>query len=110
VADDEQPSPDKVRRILMAKALGYLNSIRQLSREERLKQPSATLGNDYNTMRRQAVTMYPQFMSLMPPDLTIVKGRDSDFTEELLGEVLTFSEQLFQILETIGADTPPTRP
>jgi hypothetical protein len=94
---------DVARKLLMAKALGFTNAIGKLSREERSKNPSGTYGDDYNALRQSVLIAYPELDSLLPPAVTIGESQyGSKFTDEKYGEILTFCEQIFHLLDTIG--------
>jgi len=94
--------------ILMAKALGFTESLRQLSREERQKYPSAIFGRDYNKLREQVALTFPEIGELLPPAANIVGN--PPFTDEKFYELYVFAEQIYQMLDTYAIksseDTP----
>lgn len=95
-------SPSQNRRFLMAKALGFTTAISKLSREERSKNPSGTLGQDYNKLRQVVLESFPFLASYVPPEVEISQGmHGGTFTHEMYGEVYTFCEQLYQLLAVL---------
>ncbi|HKP74855.1 MAG TPA: hypothetical protein VJT67_04895 [Longimicrobiaceae bacterium] len=92
-----------MRKLQMAKALGFTNAIGKLSREERMKNPSGTYGLDYNSLRESVLDTFPELSDLLPPSVTLATSQYGEkFTEEKYGEILTFCEQLFHLLDTVG--------
>lgn len=98
----------RIRRLLMAKALGFTESLRQLSREERQRSPSATIGEDYNKLRTQALQAFPHLADVIPPAATVVRGQSASYTSDMFYELFIFAEQIYQVLdvevEEIGAE------
>lgn len=88
------------RLIFMAKALGFTESLRQLSPSERQRRPSASLGNDYNNLRSQIAFAFPGLGQVLPPVASIEES--SEITREELYELYVFAEQIYQILDVMG--------
>ena len=89
------------KNIMMAKALGFTNSISKLSREERAKNPSGSFGSDYNSLRDNISISYPQLAALLPPSVDIERGSSGSFTRQNYGEIFTFAEQIYQMLDSV---------
>lgn len=90
--------PQKVRRLLMAKALGFTESMRQLSPDERQRTVSAVIGEDYNRLRLQTIETFPHLAEILPPAATVVKG-NSSYTSESFYMLYIFTEQIYQMLD-----------
>jgi hypothetical protein len=79
-----------------AKALAFNNSIRAMGNSEKSGLPTATFGDDYNTLRANVVEEYPNLSRLMPPPVQT----EHDFNQTLARycEIDAFCEQIYQLL------------
>lgn len=97
--------PERNRKLLMAKALGFTNAISKLSREERGNNPSGNFGEDYNSLRASAAEHFPAVLPFLPPAVEVMPSTyGSMFTVEKYGEILAFCEQIFQLLSELGQE------
>ena len=87
---------------MMAKALGFTNAITKLSREERIQNPSKSFGQDYNRLRGSAAKTFPELMEFLPPEVSFFNDSYVEGTANLYGEILTWSEQIYQLLSSIS--------
>lgn len=93
--------PTAPRKFLMAKALGFTNSITRLSSEERNQNPSKVYGEDYNRLRTSAGDKFPAIKEFLPPPAAVFDDGQFDGTAQMFGEILTWSEQIYQLLSSI---------
>ena len=92
-------------KFIAAKALGFINAISNLSREERQHRPSGKFGRDYNQLLQVVKEECPQLDTLLPPEVTLTKYSDGDeYCEQLHGEVYAFCEQIYQMVNSITED------
>jgi len=87
---------------LSAKALGFTNSIINLSHEERNKSPSKGYGDDYNNLRSLVRKEYPELDLVIPPQVTTHhKDHGGGYCSERYSEIYTYSEQIYQMLDAL---------
>lgn len=91
---------------LMSKSLGYVRSLKSISREERGQQAFQSLGEDYNKLVRQTADSFPELVAFLPPEVSFQTGnRDGTrYSFETRTDIYVFSEAIFQLLSSIEAD------
>ena len=87
---------------MMAKALGFTNSITKLSREERIQNPSISYGRDYNSLRDSVDRTFPELKEFLPPKAELFQHDGFEGTTQLYGEILSWCEQIYQLLSSIS--------
>lgn len=93
----------KSATLLIAKARGFTISIREMTPEQRLKQPTAEFANDYNSLRAQVAATFSELEPYLPPAVELYRGGSGDrmYPHQSYAEIDTFAEQLQQLLEAI---------
>lgn len=61
---------------IAAKALGFTNSIANLSREERSSAPTGIYGRDYNSLLEQTKNHCAELTDLLPPPVTFYNNNE----------------------------------
>jgi len=82
---------------ISAKALGFTNSIANLSSKERGIHPSSWYGDDYNRLRHIVMHEFPELQELIPPRTS----SRNDICSETYSEIYTYTEQIYQMLEAL---------
>lgn len=101
MSDDQQKAR---RQFMMAKALGFTNAITKLSQEERIENPSTSFGQDYNRLRASVESSFPELKEFLPPNADLFRHEYGDGTTQRYGEILSWCEQLYQLLSSIPND------
>jgi hypothetical protein len=87
-----------VRKLLMAKTIGFTNAISKLSREERAANPTRPFGEDYNRLITAVSTQFPNLNPYLPPRASFFNNELGPGTCGSYGEILTWCEQVYQLL------------
>ena len=84
------------KNLYKAKALAFTNSLRAVERDDQSASPSGIFGTDYNDLRKNVITEFPDLAKFMPPAVNF----DPDFgnVSQSYSELDTFCEQIFQLL------------
>jgi hypothetical protein len=93
--------PDR-RELVKAKAQGFIQSIRQLGEKERRSIPHGEFGRDYNILREAAAQLLGGDSDLLPPNVKVEQSLTPghEYTVQSYAEILTYCEQIFQLLST----------
>ncbi|GEM_PF-3461897 len=85
--------------LFLAKALAFNNSIRAMRSSEKNELPTATYGDDYNSLRANVLADFPDLQRFMPP--AVQTERQFDQTTQGYHEIDGFCEQIYQLLTVI---------
>lgn len=96
----------RMRLALMSKALGYVRSLKSISREERAQAAFESLGQDYNTLVRLTAEYFPELAELLPPEVHFQGGKSEGYrySHETRTDIYVFSEAVFQLLSSVDDD------
>jgi hypothetical protein len=85
--------------LFLAKALAFNNSIRAMGSSEKSALPTATYGDDYNSLRANVLADFPDLIRFMPP--AVQTEYEFDQTLQRYCEIDAFCEQIYQLLTVI---------
>lgn len=88
-------------KITSAKALGFINAISNLSKEERRRTPSLEYGEDYNQLLKVVISNFPELKEFMPPGMSLYVRDSKKYCHLSYGEIYTFCEQIYQMVTAI---------
>lgn len=86
------------KEVLKAKAQGFMISIDKMDGRQRALSPDGDFGEDYNNLRKLVLEQYPDMSPVLPPAVNFFEGNDRQITRQSFGEINTYCEQLFQML------------
>lgn len=86
---------------LIKKAIGFTESIRRMSQEERQRQPTKLYVDDYNKLRDLVTQLRPDLVDVLPPRVEFDQMGTANrlLCVQRYAEIDGFAEQIFQLLK-----------
>jgi hypothetical protein len=90
------------KKMLMAKALSFTNSIRSMTSDDRKELPSEVYANDYNQLRSLVLREFMEIANLLPPGAQTFEAiGHKRLSAQRFSEIDTFCEQIYQLLSAL---------